>query len=87
MRVGFTLAVLFEFLVYARMSRPAPPSRPLGFQIQCPDRQRATHRSLAQIKLNEDEHQDATLGTRLNCISYSRQRRIRCDMPRVSGIW
>jgi len=42
-----------EFLIYAKMSRPKLPKRPLNFQIRCPDKKRATYRGLAEMKLGK----------------------------------
>jgi len=43
----------FEFLVYAEMNRPKPPSRPLTFQMHCPDRRTGYTRELSEIRLGQ----------------------------------
>lgn len=43
----------FEFMFYARMSRPKPPPQVATFHILCPDRRKATYHRFRKIELNK----------------------------------
>lgn len=50
---GWPLFDRFEFMIYAEMSRPKPPSKPLTFQMLCPQRGNAYYHELKEIQLGK----------------------------------
>ncbi len=50
---GWTDFERLEFMAYATMSREKAPRQALSFQVLCPDRQNAFHRTLSEIQLGQ----------------------------------